>query len=75
MKTKYILIAYAVISILGLMLLLSRENIYIVIALIIGFLLLGHRELWSLIRHRSLPVIDERLVALEPVGALPDTSH
>jgi uncharacterized membrane protein len=43
------------------MLLLSRENVYIVIALLAGILLLGHRELWSLIKHRRLPVIDERV--------------
>jgi hypothetical protein len=61
MKIRWILIAYAVISMLGLMVLLSRENVYIVIALILGFLLLGHRELWSLVRYRRLPVIDERV--------------
>ena len=61
MKTRIILIVYSVISVLGLMLLLSRENIYIVIALIMGILLLWHRELWSLIRYRRLPVMDERV--------------
>jgi len=60
-KIRWILIVYAVISILGLMLLLSRENVYVVIALVLGFLLLGHRELWSLVRYRRLPVIDERV--------------
>jgi hypothetical protein len=60
-KIRWILIAYSILSILGLMLLLSRENIYIVIALALGFLLLGHRELWSLVRYRRLPVIDERV--------------
>jgi hypothetical protein len=58
---KWVLVAYAVISVLGLMVMLSRENIYVVIALILGFLLLGHRELWSLVRYRRLPVIDERV--------------
>jgi hypothetical protein len=61
MKTRLILIAYASISLLGLMILLSRENIYVVGALLLGFLLLGHRELWSLARYRRLPVIDERV--------------
>ena len=61
MKTRIILIVYSVISVLGLMLLLSRENIYIAIALIMGILLLWHRELWSLIRYRRLPVMDERV--------------
>lgn len=61
MKMRCILIAYAVISILGLMVLLSRENVYVVLALILGILLLGHREIWSLIRYRRMPVIDERV--------------
>jgi hypothetical protein len=61
MKTRLILIAYAVISLLGLLLLLSRENVYVVGALVFGFLLLGHRELWSLARYRQLPVIDDRV--------------
>jgi hypothetical protein len=60
-KTRWILIIYSIISILGLMLLLSRENLYVVIALVLGFLMLGHREIWSLVRYRRLPVIDERV--------------
>jgi len=43
------------------MLMLSRENLYVVIALVVGILLLGHRELWSLVRHGRMPVIDERV--------------
>ena len=58
---KRFLIIYAAISILGILLLLSRENLYVLAALIIGILLLGHRELWSLLRYRRLPVIDERV--------------
>jgi len=60
-KARWILIAYAAICLLALMLMLSRENLYVVIALAAGFLLLGHRELWSLIRHGRMPVIDERV--------------
>ena len=61
MRIRCILIAYAIISMLGLMMLLSRENVYVVLALVLGFLLLGHRELWSLVRYRRLPVIDDRV--------------
>ncbi len=61
MKARWILIVYAVISLLALMLMLSRENLYVVVALIVGILLLGHRELWSLVRHGRMPVIDERV--------------
>jgi hypothetical protein len=69
LKTRIILIVYSVISILVLMLLLSRENVYIVLALILGILLLWHREIWSLIRYRRLPVMDER-VQYNLAGAL-----
>ena len=61
MKTRWILIIYIALSLLGLMVLLSRENVYVVAAIIIGILLLGHREIWSLIRYRMMPVIDERV--------------
>jgi len=61
MKTRVALIFYSAISLLGLLVLLARENLYVVAALIAGFLLLGHRELWSLLRHRRLPIIDERV--------------
>jgi hypothetical protein len=61
MKTRLVLAVYAIVSILGLMMLLSRDNVYVAGALVLGFLLLGHRELWSLARYRRLPVIDERV--------------
>ena len=61
MKWKVILVTYAAISILGLLFLLARENTYIAIAIISCFLLLGHREIWSLLRYRKFPVIDERI--------------
>lgn len=58
---RLILIAYAIISVLGLMILLSRENVYVVGALLLSFLMLGYCELWSLARFRRLPVFDERV--------------
>jgi len=61
MKIKLTLIIYSVISLLGLLLLLSRENIFVVAALLLSSLLLWYREIWSLIRYRRLPVIDERV--------------
>jgi len=61
MKTRCTLITYAVISLLGLMMMLARENVYVVLALVLGFLLLGHRELWSLVRYQRLPIIDDRV--------------
>ncbi len=61
MKMRLFLIIYSIISLLGLLLLLSRENIVVVAALFLSLLLLWYRELWSLIRYHRLPVIDERV--------------
>jgi hypothetical protein len=60
-KWRIALWVYAVISLLGLMILLARENIFVVLAIFISVLLLGHREIWSLITRGRLPVIDERV--------------
>ena len=63
MKLIWLLIVYSAISVLLHMLLSTRENICVVLALLLSGLLLGHRELWSLIKHHRLPVIDERVQA------------
>ena len=41
--------------------LISVKAYYVAIALVIGILLVGHRELWSLLRTRKLPPFDERI--------------
>ncbi len=61
MKKRIVLVVYSAIAVLGLILLLARSNIYVAAAIFIGILLIGHREIWSLIRYRHLPVIDERV--------------
>ena len=58
---RWFLIAYTTISMLGVLFLLSIENVYLPIAIISGILLLGHREFWSLLRYRRMPVVDERV--------------
>ena len=43
---------------------MKKKRVFIAIsitALIVGTLIMGHRELWSLIRRRKLPPIDERV--------------
>jgi hypothetical protein len=60
-KKKVIMISYSIICVLILMLLLARENVFIISAIALGFILLGHREIWSLIRYHRMPVIDERI--------------
>ena len=61
MKTKRALIIFGVIALVAALLLLSLRAYYVLLAMVIGLLLLGYREIWSLIRHQRLPVIDERV--------------
>jgi len=43
------------------LLLITLETYYVAVALVVGALVMGHREVWSLIRRRKMPVIDERV--------------
>jgi hypothetical protein len=61
LKKKVILISYSIICVLILMLMLAKENIFIIAAIALGFVMIGHREIWSLIKYHRMPVIDERV--------------
>jgi len=61
MKSKRAFLAVSITTLVVTIILISLRAYYIVIALIVGLLLLGHREFWSLIRRRKLPPIDERV--------------
>jgi len=61
MKTKRVLLAVSITALIVTITLISLRAYYVTIALIVGTLLIGHRELWSLIRRRKLPPIDERV--------------
>jgi len=61
MKTKKVLLAIAITALIVAILLISLKAYYVAIALVAGILILGHRELWSLLRRRRLPAIDERV--------------
>ncbi|MCK4273533.1 MAG: hypothetical protein KAW90_01480 [Dehalococcoidales bacterium] len=41
--------------------LIAVEAYYVAVALVVGTLIMSHRELWSLIRKRKLPPVDERV--------------
>ena len=41
--------------------LISLENFYVAVALVVGAVILRYREIWSLLRWRRLPPIDERV--------------
>jgi len=61
MKTKRLLLAVTITALIVTILLISLEAYYVAIALVVGILLIGHRELWSLIRTKKMPPIDERV--------------
>jgi len=61
MKRKRVFIAITIIALIMTIILISLEAYYVAIALVAGALILGYRELWSLIKRRKLPPVDERV--------------
>jgi len=61
MKTKGVILSIVITALVVTVVLISVRAYYIAIALIIGMLLMGHRELWSILTTRKLPPFDERL--------------
>ena len=61
MKTKRAFLAVSITTLIVAIILISLRAYYVVVALIVGALLIGHREFWSLIRKRKMPPIDERV--------------
>lgn len=61
MKTKRTLLAISIVALILVISLISLRAYYVTIALVIGALIMGHRELWHLIRTRKLPPVDERI--------------
>jgi hypothetical protein len=41
--------------------LIAAEQYYVAVALVVGVIIMMHRELWSLITRRKLPPVDERV--------------
>ncbi len=61
MKTKRVFLAVFITALIVTVILISLKAYYVAIAIVVGTLLMGHRELWSLLRKRKLPPIDERV--------------
>jgi len=61
MKTRRVFLAVFIAALIVTIVLISLKEYYVAIALIVGVLLIGHREVWSLLRKRKLPPIDERV--------------
>lgn len=61
MTAKRVVWAISIAAVIVTAVLISMEAYYVAVALVVGILVMGHREVWSLIRRRKLPVIDERV--------------
>jgi len=61
MKTRGVFLGILVTALAVTVVLISIRAYYVGIALIVGMLLVGYRELWSLLRMRELPPFDERI--------------
>ncbi|UCH42240.1 MAG: hypothetical protein JSW16_05305 [Dehalococcoidales bacterium] len=61
MKTKRVLMVVSILALILVVALISVRAYYLAIALVIGTLIMGHREIWSILRTKKLPPIDERI--------------
>ncbi|MFC1931399.1 hypothetical protein ACFLXJ_04300 [Chloroflexota bacterium] len=61
MKTKKVFLAVSITALIVAIVLISLEAYYVVVAFVLGIILMSHRELWSLLRRKKLPPIDERV--------------
>ena len=61
MRTRKIFLTVSIIAVIVAIVLISLKAYYVAIALVVGALLIGHRELWSLLGRKKLPPIDERV--------------
>ena len=61
MKKKRAFLAIAITALILTVILISLEAYYVAIALIVGTLIIGYRELWSLLKTKRMPPVDERI--------------
>ena len=61
MRMKKLFWAVFIVALIMTIVLIFVEAYYVAAALIVGTLIMRHREIWSLIRKRKLPPVDERV--------------
>lgn len=61
MKTKRLFWVVSTAALIVMVILISLKAYYVAVALLAGTLIIRHRELWSLIKSRKLPPVDERV--------------
>lgn len=61
MKTKRLFLVVLIVALVMTIVLIFLEQYYVAVALIVGTLIMRYRELWSLLKRRKLPPVDERV--------------
>jgi len=61
MKTKRVFLAISIAALVLTIILISLEAYYVAVAIVAGVLIMGYREVWSLLRTRKMPPVDERV--------------
>lgn len=61
MRTRKILTGVFITALVVAIAFIAMRSYYVGIAIIVGMLLIGYREIWSLITTRRLPPLDERI--------------
>jgi hypothetical protein len=60
MKLKRTLIGISIAALIIIAILISLRAYYVLIAFVAGALIIGHREIWHIVKYRKLPLLDER---------------
>jgi hypothetical protein len=50
-----------ILTLVVIVVLIAAEQYYVAVALVVGLVILRHREIWSLLKYRKLPPVDERV--------------
>jgi hypothetical protein len=58
---KKLLWTVFILTLAAIVVLIAAEQYYVAVALVVGLVVLRHREIWSLLRRGKLPPMDERI--------------
>ena len=61
MKAKRVFLAVCITALVLTIILISLKAYYVLVAIIIGTVVMAYRELWSLVRTKKIPPVDERV--------------
>ena len=61
MTAKRVFLAVCITALVLTIILISLKAYYVLVAIIIGTVVMAYRELWSLVRTKKIPPVDERV--------------